>query len=161
MTFVGGSNTLRVIDPLTRGLARSTEEAGAYDQQQQLLLQQQQLIQLREQEQMDVGNSTQNISVNSLPVVSAVPSSTMICVGQTATLTASGASTYTWQPGSGTGSSLAVTPTVTTTYSVTGTATTNCVNTSMLTLSVSPIAINLGIILPLRPKPFFQMGFWI
>ncbi len=81
--------------------------------------------------------TTTSLIVNSLPVVSSVPSSTMICNGQTATLTASGASTYTWQPGSGTGSSLAVSPTVTTTYSVTGTATTNCTNTSMLTLSVS------------------------
>ena len=83
------------------------------------------------------GSAVRNVTVNSLPAVSAAPSSTMICVGQTATLTASGASTYTWQPGSGTGSSIAVSPTVNTTYSVTGTATTNCANTSMLTLSVS------------------------
>lgn len=83
------------------------------------------------------GTTTRNISVIALPIISAAPSSTMICVGQTATLTASGASTYTWNPG-GPGASIAVSPTVTTTYSVTGTATTNCTNTSMLTLSVSP-----------------------
>jgi len=82
------------------------------------------------------GTTTRNIIVNALPVVSAAPSSTMICVGQTATLTANGASTYTWNPG-GPGTSIAVSPTVTTTYSVTGTATTSCSNTSVLTLSVS------------------------
>jgi hypothetical protein len=81
-------------------------------------------------------NGTSNVIVNSLPVITASPSATMICTGQTATLTASGASTYTWNPG-GTGTSISVSPTVTTTYSVTGTATTNCTNTSMLTLSVS------------------------
>jgi hypothetical protein len=80
--------------------------------------------------------SVRTITVNNLPVVSASPSSTIICTGQTATLTASGASTYTWNPG-GAGSSISVSPTVTTTYSVTGTATTNCSNTSMVTLSVS------------------------
>lgn len=83
------------------------------------------------------GNSVRTITVNNLPTISATPSSTLICTGQTATITASGASTYTWMPGSGTGSSLAVSPTVTTTYSVTGTATTNCSNSSLVTLSVS------------------------
>ncbi len=81
-------------------------------------------------------SATQNITVNALPVVSSVSSATLICTGQTATLTASGGSTYTWNPG-GPGTSIAVSPTVTTTYSVTGTSTTNCTNTSMVTLSVS------------------------
>jgi hypothetical protein len=80
--------------------------------------------------------SVRTITVNALPIVSASPSATMICTGQTATLTASGASSYTWNPG-GPGTSISVSPTVTTTYSVTGTSTTNCSNTSMLTLSVS------------------------
>lgn len=81
-------------------------------------------------------SATRSVTVNSLPAVTASPSSTMICTGQTATLTANGASTYTWNPG-GAGTSITVSPTVTTTYSVTGTSTANCTNTSMLTLSVS------------------------
>jgi gliding motility-associated-like protein len=43
-----------------------------------------------------------------------------ICTGQTATLTASGASTYTWNPGSITGSSFTVAPASNSTYSVIG-----------------------------------------
>lgn len=80
--------------------------------------------------------SVRTITVNPLPVITASSSSTIICTGQTATLTANGASTYTWNPG-GTGASVVVSPTTTTTYSISGTATTNCSNTSMLTLSVS------------------------
>ncbi len=48
-------------------------------------------------------------------------SSATLCAGQTTTLTASGASSYLWQPGSQTTPSIAVSPTTTTTYSVTGT----------------------------------------
>jgi hypothetical protein len=43
-------------------------------------------------------------------------SSTAICVGKSDTLTASGASTYTWLPGGTTGNNLIVSPTVTTTF---------------------------------------------
>jgi hypothetical protein len=45
-----------------------------------------------------------------------------ICAGQSATLTASGATTYQWSNGA-TGSSITVSPTTTTNYSVTGTTT--------------------------------------
>lgn len=60
-------------------------------------------------------NVTPNVTLN----VSA--SSTTLCAGQTATLTASGASSYIWQPGSQTTASIAVSPATTTSYSVTGT----------------------------------------
>ncbi len=78
-----------------------------------------------------------SITVSASPVVSAVSSSSTMCTGQTITLTASGATTYTWMPGSVTGNPIASSPTVSTTYSVTGTATTNCSNSSMVTVSVS------------------------
>ncbi len=45
-----------------------------------------------------------------------------ICIGDTATITASGANSYLWSPGGLTTSSLKLTPGVTTSYSVTGTS---------------------------------------
>lgn len=57
--------------------------------------------------------------VANTPTVSAVSSTSLLCTGQSATLTASGASTYSWMP-SGSGSSIVVSPTTTTTYSVVG-----------------------------------------
>jgi hypothetical protein len=62
-----------------------------------------------------------------------------LCVGATATLTASGASTYTWNPGNQNGASISVTPTVTTTYSVMGTATTTCMVSKTYTQNVHPV----------------------
>lgn len=47
--------------------------------------------------------------------------STTICAGQSTTLTASGATSYTWNPGNLTGISVVVNPMVTTVYSLTGT----------------------------------------
>ena len=45
---------------------------------------------------------------------------TEICEGEEATLTATGADSYTWQPGGQTGATIKVSPTSTTTYTVTG-----------------------------------------
>jgi serine protease len=59
-----------------------------------------------------------------------------ICVGGSATLTASGASSFTWGNGS-TGALLVVTPSVTTTYTVDGLSGT-CSGTAGITVSVSP-----------------------
>ena len=57
--------------------------------------------------------------------IEASPLDTIICPGGTATLTASGADTYTWSPSDGlsstTGSSVNASPDVPTTYTVTGT----------------------------------------
>ncbi len=80
-----------------------------------------------------------NVTVNPLPTINAITSSSVICGPpgqQTCTLTASGASTYTWNPG-GTGTSIAVSPSVTSTYTVTGTDVNGCTNTAILTQSVS------------------------
>jgi hypothetical protein len=81
-------------------------------------------------------SNTTTMSVVPVPTVNAVSSSSIICVGQSATLTASGANNYTWTPG-GTGTSIVITPTVTSTYTLTGGDVNNCENTSLLTQSVS------------------------
>ena len=62
-------------------------------------------------------------------------SHSVLCDGQTATLSASGATTYSWSTGSG-GSSITVTPSVTTSYSVTGTLN-GCANTTTISQNIS------------------------
>ncbi len=82
--------------------------------------------------------SSKNITVNVTPspTVNTVSSSSVICAGQTATLTASGALTYTWNTSSN-AVSIVVSPSVTTTYTVDGSFINNCKNTSIITQSVS------------------------
>jgi hypothetical protein len=64
------------------------------------------------------------VIVNALPTVSVAGGGTL-CSGQSATLTASGASTYTWDGGSNS-NAIIVTPTANTTYSVAGTSAQGC-----------------------------------
>ena len=77
-----------------------------------------------------------SVTVNTLPNVTAITNNTLLCTGQTATLTASGASTYLWNT-SATTSVIAASPTVQTTYTVTGTDANGCVNSSTVTQNVS------------------------
>ncbi|MBA2613314.1 MAG: T9SS type A sorting domain-containing protein [Bacteroidetes bacterium] len=68
--------------------------------------------------------------------INASASPTVICSGSSSTLTATGATTYTWNPGALTGANIAVTPTVTTTYTVNG-ASGTCNGTTTVTLLVN------------------------
>ncbi len=62
-----------------------------------------------------------------------------ICSGSSATLTASGATSFTWNPGSFVGSSFVVTPAGTTTYSITGvTGVCSGNTTKLLTITPNP-----------------------
>lgn len=80
-------------------------------------------------------------SINAIPIVTLTASSATICAGQSTTITASGASTYTWAP-SGSGTSSTVSPTITTTYSVTGTSTAGCVSsTRTISINVNSIPV--------------------
>jgi hypothetical protein len=74
------------------------------------------------------------ITVYTLPIISASVSTSLICIGQQATLSAVGAMNYSWTPNIPLNS--IVSPTLTTTYSVTGYDANNCSNTSAITLSV-------------------------
>jgi hypothetical protein len=76
------------------------------------------------------------INVNPLPILS-ITGSTSICQGNTATLTASGADSYTWSTGPAT-TSITETPTVNTTYTASGTSTlTGCVGLTAITVTVN------------------------
>lgn len=79
--------------------------------------------------------ATTSINVFPNPTVNIFPSTSSICKGNNVTLTANGASTYTWASGI-TSSSVIVTPTVTTTYSVNGTDANNCTNSALTTITV-------------------------
>lgn len=68
------------------------------------------------------------ITVNPLPILTAASSKTLVCVNNSATLSASGASTYTWTHL--TSNPAVITPTATKIYTVTGTDANTCVNTA-------------------------------
>jgi PKD repeat protein len=81
---------------------------------------------------------TKTIQVNALPVVTATSASSALCIGQTMTLTAGGASTYSWSTGAST-STIAVTPTVNASYTVTGTNANGCKNTAVKSITVNAL----------------------
>ena len=68
-----------------------------------------------------------------------ISGNTTLCRGESATLTASEASSYSWGNGSNT-ASVVVSPTTTTTYSVTGTSSQGCVDSASVTVVVNPAA---------------------
>lgn len=78
-------------------------------------------------------NATANVVVGSAPAI--VVNSQSICTGETATLTASGVTTYTWSTGSN-GTSISVNPSATTVYTVSGNLT-GCAVTAMNTTTVT------------------------
>lgn len=83
------------------------------------------------------GTNTISIAVSANPTVAATSSSSLICTGNSATLSATGASSYNWNPGSLSGASIAVTPTASTTYTVVGSNAAGCTNTKTVSVTVS------------------------
>jgi hypothetical protein len=72
--------------------------------------------------------AAKSISVLALPFVSITGSNPlMLCVGENANLTASGAVSYTWNPG-GQGAMITISPSITTVYTVTGMDANGCTN---------------------------------
>jgi gliding motility-associated-like protein len=76
------------------------------------------------------------LTVNPLPNIIA-DTSTTICAGTSANLTAIGGNTYVWDNGIGAGQNQIVSPIVTTTYIVTGTDLNNCSDTSSVIITVT------------------------
>lgn len=73
------------------------------------------------------------------PVVSLVATKYKICQGESVTLTASGAVTYTWTGLAGNGATKTVTPNTTTTYTVTGAAANGCLAASPATVTIQVV----------------------
>jgi hypothetical protein len=84
-----------------------------------------------------IDSKTISITVYALPSITITPGRPSFCKGEKMSLTASGASTYTWVvPGALTPSILAQ-PTITTTYTVMGRSSEGCESTKLYTLTVS------------------------
>ncbi|MBK8366505.1 MAG: hypothetical protein IPL10_03530 [Bacteroidetes bacterium] len=77
-----------------------------------------------------------SVTVNALPSIMATTNNTLLCTGETATLSVMGANTYTWSTTENT-SDIVVSPTVQTTYTVDGTDANGCSNTTTITQDVS------------------------
>lgn len=85
------------------------------------------------------GANTATVTVNPLPVIALSANPANICTGQTTTLTAAGAVTYTWSNGANT-STQTLSPGSSTVYSVSGTAPGGCVNPVPFTITVNVTA---------------------
>lgn len=81
-------------------------------------------------------SAVSDVTVNALPTVVATSNNSMICSGQTAILSVSGAQSYTWNTTSNS-TSISINPTTTTVYSVNGTDANGCSNTATITQNVS------------------------
>lgn len=80
---------------------------------------------------------TSTVTVAPLPVVTISASNTFICVGQSVALTGSGASSYTWNPGSVTGATVNFTPAANTVYTATGMSSAGCFGNNSISITVS------------------------
>jgi hypothetical protein len=82
-------------------------------------------------------NSTGTVAVGMNTPTITITSPTAICLGNSAVISANGASSYTWSTGS-IALNIVVSPTTTASYSVTGTNSVGCVGTKTLSLIVNP-----------------------
>jgi hypothetical protein len=78
-----------------------------------------------------------SVTVKPIPAVMAMSSSTAVCAGSSATLTAMSATNYTWSSG-GTGMTEVVSPSTMTTYTLFG-ETNGCIGTAMIAVDVNNI----------------------
>jgi gliding motility-associated-like protein len=90
-----------------------------------------------------ISTASFTITVGQTPYVQVTPNQIAICQGSFTNLTASGANTYTWSPGTGlsstVGTVVTANPTTATTYTVTGTASNGCTATAMANVNVNPL----------------------
>lgn len=86
-------------------------------------------------------SATLGLIVNPNPSLSIAASASSVCAGDPATLTISGASTYTWIPIASTGSVITVNPISSTSYSVTGTSSLGCTSMVSQIIHVNPLPL--------------------
>jgi hypothetical protein len=83
-----------------------------------------------------VNTATKSITINALPVVTAVATPTIVCTSDPSLLSGGGAVTYTWGPGLNS-QSITVAPITNSTFTVTGTDANGCVNTATTSVDVT------------------------
>ncbi len=86
-----------------------------------------------------VGTNTITVATNTVPVISIVRSSTVVCLNSSATFTASGANTYTWNPVGIQAAIVTVTPTGATVYTASGTNAAGCIASATTSLAVNSL----------------------
>ncbi|MCU0359772.1 MAG: gliding motility-associated C-terminal domain-containing protein [Bacteroidia bacterium] len=84
-------------------------------------------------------NAVGSVSVNPLPVLTVSSANPLTCSGETTTLSASGAITYTWNTGANT-ASLLITLNTSTSFTLSGTDGNNCQNAVVYVQQVDPCA---------------------
>jgi gliding motility-associated-like protein len=85
-----------------------------------------------------IGTAATTITISNTIPISITSPSTVICIGETTTLTASGASTYTWLPGNMNTAGIVVSPTSSSTFTVLATFGT-CTAMAVQNVSVTPM----------------------
>jgi N-acetylneuraminic acid mutarotase len=99
-----------------------------------------------------LGRTAITVTVNPLPVISATAPA--ICFGNTATVTASGAVSYTWQPGNLNGSLITFSPSASVAYTVSGTDANGCGNSLPVAVQVNALPV----IIPTSAAPAICTG---
>jgi PKD repeat protein len=84
---------------------------------------------------------TVTVTVGSQPTVSVNTPNIAICNGDNVTLTASGTTNYTWNPGNLSGATIVVNPGTTTTYTVIGDTGPGCADTATVAVTVNPLPV--------------------
>lgn len=91
------------------------------------------------------GSAQVTVTVNPLPLVTVSPN-TSVCAGQSVSLTAGGASSYSWSPSSGlnqnTGATVSASPLANTTYTVVGTDANGCSASALVSVDVNSIPLS-------------------
>jgi len=85
-------------------------------------------------------SATHTVDILADPILTITPTAPSVCLGNSVTLTASGANTYTWSTTVNT-TSVSVSPTSSTIYSVSGTSTLGCVGNATVNVNVNPLPI--------------------
>lgn len=86
----------------------------------------------------DAATATFSLSLNSAPSVTVSVSSGSICVGESTTITASGATSYVWSDGQTT-NPITVSPTTTTNFTATGTDSNGCTGAGTTQITVNAV----------------------
>ncbi len=103
-------------------------------------------------------DAVSSVTVNALPVLITSTTNTLLCTGETTTLSVTGAISYTWSTTDNT-TDIIVSPTVQTTYTVDGTDYNGCVNSTTimqdvsLCTSINSLIVNQNSHIVLYPNP--------